>query len=221
MTSPLTRRQFLRSALPGLHLTFGQAAVPSELLVIVFLRGGWDALNVVPPLAGPDRGLYEQARPGIKITASALLPLDERFGLHPALAPLFDLYQAKHMAVVHAVGLDYDTRSHFDAQEFIELGTPGKKSTPTGWLTRALQTNGGTPGLLPVAALPSQPTSLLGTDVTVSLSSLDDLSQWDEGNLAAQQAALDSLYAGGDLLAQTGRDTLAAVRAVAALTAEK
>ncbi|MFN8386485.1 MAG: hypothetical protein U0X92_08725 [Anaerolineales bacterium] len=100
------------------------------------MRGGWDALNVVPPMAGDDRGFYELARPNIKI--SNLLPLNDQFGLHPALAPLHGLYQQGKMAVVHAVGLNYDTRSHFDAMEYIELGTPGQKSTTSGWITRLL-----------------------------------------------------------------------------------
>ena len=110
-TSKFTRRNFLQgcsaaiAGLAGARLTnvaFAQQGSPTDTLVVVFLRGGWDALNVVPPREGDDRGYYENARPDIKITD--LLPLNDQFGMHPALAPLHGLYQAGKMAVVHAVG---------------------------------------------------------------------------------------------------------------------
>ena len=122
-TPKLTRRNFLQgcsaaiAAMAGARLTnvaFAQQDRPTDTLVVVFLRGGWDALNVIPPIGGDDRGFYETARPDIKI--SNLLQLNDQFGMHPALAPLHGLYQDGKMAVVHAVGLNYDTRSHFDAQ---------------------------------------------------------------------------------------------------------
>ena len=114
----------------------------NDILVVVFLRGGWDALNVVPPMAGADRGYYEAARAELQVPANgegSALPLDGQFGLHPALAPLHDLYTNGSLALVHAAGLTSDTRSHFDAMQFIELGTPGEKNTASGWITRHLE----------------------------------------------------------------------------------
>ncbi len=223
----LTRRQFLQgcssaiAALAGARLTslaYAAPDNPSDALVVVFLRGGWDALNVVPPLQGEDRGLYEKARPTIQIPARSLLNLNDQFGLHPALAPLHNLYQDGKMGIIHAAGLDYDTRSHFDAMEFMELGTPGNKSTATGWITRHLQSAPlPVSGLLPVACAPSQPSALLGNAAAISLSSPDDLSQWDNGFLAEQQTALRRLYAGGSVLHQSGLRTLDALSAIAPL----
>ena len=114
----ITRRQFLVgcsaaiASLAGARLTSLAFASPLEtfntdILVVVFLRGGCDGLNIVPPIAGPDRGHYETARPVLKIPASgqnAALPLDQQFGLHPAAAPLHELYQDGKLAIVHAAG---------------------------------------------------------------------------------------------------------------------
>jgi uncharacterized protein (DUF1501 family) len=97
----LPRRQFLQgcsyaiASMAGARLTnlsFAPQGHNADTLVVVFLRGGWDALNVVPPLQGDDRGFYEKARPDLKITD--LLQLNDQFGLHPSLNPLYDLYQA-------------------------------------------------------------------------------------------------------------------------------
>jgi uncharacterized protein (DUF1501 family) len=227
----LSRRNFLQgcsyaiAALAGARLTnlaYAAPDDPADTLVVVFLRGGWDALNVVPPLMGADRGWYEKARPGVKIPERRLINLNDQFGLHPALAPLHELYQDGKMGIVHAVGLDYDTRSHFDAMEFIELGTPGSKATTSGWVTRHLQTApGGSSGLLPAVAAPSQPTSLLGMTATVSMSNPSDLSQWDNGLLGEQQAALRKLYRGDSLLHQSGLRTLDAVATVAPLNEQE
>ena len=131
------------------------------------------------------------------------------FGLHPAMKPLYELYQAGQMGIVTAVGLDYDTRSHFDAIEFIELGTPGNKATTSGWITRMLQTASTNQiSLLPVVSAPSQPTSLLDNTVVVSMNQMGDLSQWDNGYLAEQQNALERIYTGNGFVKQVGRRTL-------------
>jgi uncharacterized protein (DUF1501 family) len=218
-TKVLPRRNFLQgcsyaiASMAGARLTnlaFSQNN-PADTMVVVFLRGGWDALNVVPPLQGDDRGIYEKARPDIKI--SDLLQLNDQFGLHPALAPLHDLYQAGKMGVVHAVGLDHDTRSHFDAQEFIELGTPGSKSTTSGWITRYLQGVGAS-SILPVLSTTGQPTSLLNFTPTVSLSTPSEFSQWDNGLVESQQRALRQMYSGDSLLHRAGARTLDALNIV-------
>jgi uncharacterized protein (DUF1501 family) len=222
-TTILTRRNFLQgcsyaiASMAGARLTnlaFSEQDNLADTMVVVFLRGGWDALNVVPPLQGDDRGFYEKARPNLKI--SDLLPLNDQFGLHPALAPLHGLYQAGKMGIVHAVGLDYDTRSHFDAQEFIELGTPGSKNTTSGWITRYLQGVGAS-SILPVLSTSGQPTSLLNFTPTVNLNTPSDFSQWDNGLVASQQKALRQLYNGDSLLHRAGARTLDALNIVSPL----
>ncbi len=222
-----SRRQFLQgcsyaiASMAGARLTnlgFSRQENSSDTLVVVFLRGGWDALNVVPPIQGDDRGFYEKARPNIKITD--LLQLNDQFGLHPSLGPLHDLYQAGKMGVVHAVGLNHDTRSHFDAQEFIELGTPGLKNTTSGWITRHLQETG-VSSILPVLSTAGQPTSLLNFVPTVNLSTPADFSQWDNGLLASQQNALRQLYNGSSLLHRAGSRTLDALGIVSPLVAQE
>ncbi len=226
-TPILPRRNFLQgcsyaiASMAGARLTnlaFSEQNNPADTMVVVFLRGGWDALNVVPPLQGDDRGIYEKARPDIKI--SDLLQLNDQFGLHPALAPLHDLYQAGKLGVVHAVGLDHDTRSHFDAQEFIELGTPGSKSTTSGWITRYLQGVGAS-SILPVLSTTGQPTSLLNFTPTVSLGTPADFSQWDNGLVASQQQALRQLYSGDTLLHRAGARTLDALNIVSPIVEQE
>jgi uncharacterized protein (DUF1501 family) len=227
MPAPLfTRRNFLQgcsyaiASMAGARLTnlaFAQDDT-SDALVVIFLRGGWDALNVVPPREGDDRGFYEKARPNIKITN--LLPLDDRFGLHPALAPLHDLYQAGKLGVVHAVGLDHDTRSHFDAQEFIELGTPGQKSTASGWITRHLQTTN-VASILPALSTSGSPSSLLNYTPTVNLNTPSDFSLWDNGLAESQQNSLRQMYNDDTLLHRAGARTLDALGIVSPLVEQE
>lgn len=220
----LTRRQFLQgcssaiAAMAGAKLTnlaFAKQDNPGDTLVVVFLRGGWDALNVVSPIEGDDRGFYEKARPDIKI--ENLLRLNDQFGLHPAMAPLYDLYQQGKAGIVHAVGLNYDTRSHFDAQEYIELGTPGAKNTASGWITRHLQASG-TSSILPVVSTSGQPTSVLNFVPTVSLSTPDEFSLWDAGLRTSHMNALRTLYSGESMLHRAGARTLEALDIVSPLT---
>ncbi len=108
-------------------------------LVVILLRGAVDGLNVVVPYADPG---YAAARPSIALARpgaeGGVLDLDGRFGLHPALAPLLPLWQQRRLAFVHAAGSPDATRSHFDAQDYMESATPGRKSTPDGWLNRLL-----------------------------------------------------------------------------------
>jgi uncharacterized protein (DUF1501 family) len=145
----LTRRIFLRngafalvgtSAVPAfltrtLHAQTAAAQAQGKTLVVIFQRGAADGLNLVVPYR---ESSYYQLRPTIGIPAHQVLPLDGSFGLHPALQPLKPLWDQGHLAVVHAVGSPDPTRSHFDAQDFMETGTPGVKVTPDGWLNRAL-----------------------------------------------------------------------------------
>lgn len=112
-----------------------------KLLVAIFQRGAVDGLNMVVPFG---ERTYYAVRPSIAIPRPAsgdqsAVDLDGFFALHPRLAPFKPLYDARQLAVVHACGSPDNTRSHFDAQDYMESGTPGVKSTPDGWLNRVLQ----------------------------------------------------------------------------------
>jgi uncharacterized protein (DUF1501 family) len=143
--NPLTRRDFLRRA-GALGVSFGLAgpalaaaargAKGSPALVAVYLRGGADWLNMVVPWKDDD---YQSVRPTIRLTEDeSLARLDSEFALHPALAPLAPLYEAKQLAPVVATGSPHGTRSHFDAQDFMERAAPGLRNVTTGWLSRFL-----------------------------------------------------------------------------------
>ena len=149
----ISRRVFLKSggvAMIGMSTipAFLQrvvAATPSDSskkLIVLFQRGAADGLNIVVPFAEPN---YYKIRPTIAIpqpragVENTALDLDGFFGLHPSLAPLLPLYQKKQLAIVHAAGSPDTSRSHFDAQDYMESGTPGVKATDDGWLNRALQ----------------------------------------------------------------------------------
>jgi uncharacterized protein (DUF1501 family) len=145
----ITRRTFLKggalaavgtAALPSFltRAAFGaaQGSAPSKRLVVIFQRGAADGLNIVVPHAEP---AYYAMRPSIAIPRQKVIDLNGFFGLHPSLAPLKPLWDQGHLAIVHAAGSPDTTRSHFDAQDYMESGTPGVKSTSDGWLNRALQ----------------------------------------------------------------------------------
>lgn len=220
-----TRRGFMigcsaaiASMTGGLSFTaFGAAeAEPNQdILVTIFLRGGMDGLNVVPPLAGNDRGFYEEKRPNIKIPSASLLKLDDRFGLHPAATALHELYQDKRVAVVHAAGLTSDTRSHFDAMQYMELGTPDKKSSTNGWLARHLHTAGNLPEEIIMPAMSAgslQPTSLAGSRESIGMRSPSDFSlngHWRHGDW--QRQAMRQMYTGNSWLHESGMKTLNAL----------
>jgi uncharacterized protein (DUF1501 family) len=110
--------------------------VPNRRLVVVFQRGAADGLNIVVPYREKN---YYSMRPSIAIPEKQVVDLDGFFGLHPSMAAFKPLYDQGHLAIVHAAGSPDMSRSHFDAQDFMESGTPGVKSTYDGWLNRALQ----------------------------------------------------------------------------------
>src|ERR1700693_3745118 len=148
----ISRRYFIKNG--GLAM-LGMAALPTFLqravaasaspnkkkMVVLFQRGAMDGLNVVVPFAEPN---YYHLRPTIAIpqprsgAADAAIDLDGFFGLHPSLSPLQPLFENGQLAIVQAVGSPDPTRSHFDAQDFMESGTPGVRATDDGWLNRAL-----------------------------------------------------------------------------------
>ena len=191
-----------------------------EVLVVLFLRGGMDGLTLVPPIGGSDRGHYESARPDLAVPLTgpdAALPLAGQFGLHPSAAPLLDLYQDGKLAIVQAAGMTEPNRSHFESMEFMELGTPGVSTTPTGWLTRHLASSDCLPAeaIMPTLAMGDlQQASLRGDYETVNLASPDSFNLHTGPWLwrSPQRTALRSLYQSGDSLAHTtGAQALDAV----------
>lgn len=160
------------------------AAGNNEILVVVFLRGGCDGLSLVSPYTDPR---YRQARGNLALPESGAyqaLSIDPKnssysgrsgFGLHPAAQALHELYTGANapLAIVHACGLNDDTRSHFDAMDYIERGTPGNKNTGSGWISRHLNLVNPTGTLPAVSAGATVPTSLLNDGQAVSVNDLN------------------------------------------------
>src|SRR5260370_12288525 len=181
----VSRRAFLKnggvamigmSTLPGfLRRAIAATPMPNrKKLVVLFQRGAADGLNIVVPFAEPN---YYRIRPTIAIPQPrqggelAALDLDGFCGLHPSLAPLMPLFRKQQLAIVHAAGSPDTTRSHFDAQDYMESGTPGVKSTDDGWLNRALQVDP-EPGASPFRAVamgPNLPLTLRGSAPAIAL----------------------------------------------------
>ncbi len=165
-------------------------------LVVLFQRGAADGLNIVVPFAEPN---YYRLRPSIAIpqprrgTGDTAIDLNGFFALHPSLAPLAPLYQKNELAIVHAAGSPDPTRSHFDAQDYMESGTPGVKSTDDGWLDRALTTlpeQNASP-FRAVAMGPNLPRMLRGSTGAIAL---PDLRQF---KVQPQSAAMANVVEGG------------------------
>src|SRR5215831_3336381 len=202
-----SRRFFMKQggiALVGLSTmpAFLQRAIavtPSagkKQLVVLFQRGAADGLNTVVPFAEPN---YYRMRPTIAIPqprrggGEAAIDLDGFFGLHPALASFVPLFQKNQLAIVHAAGSPDPTRSHFDAQDYMESGTPGLKATQDGWLDRALGTipeENASP-LRAVAMGPNLPRMLQGSTGAIAI---PDLRQF---KVQPQSAAMASVAEGG------------------------
>ena len=208
---------FLRRTAFGMQLP---AARKGKVLICLFQRGAADALNVVVPHG--ERAYY-QLRPSIAIPqpmngrgTAAALDLDGFFGLHPSLAPLKPLWDRGLLAPIHAVGSPSTTRSHFDAQDYMESGTPDAKGTTDGWLNRYLAATGTceeckvTP-FRAVAMTPQTPRILEGSSPAVAMSSLDEFAVRSGGD---QTARLEALYRTGstDLVHGTGKEMFEAVK---------
>ncbi len=177
-------------------------------LVVIFLRGGADGLTLAPPLE--DDG-YHNARPQLRIRKGDALPLNDQFGLHPDLAPLLPFYHAGQLALIHAVGSEDTTRSHFEAQDLMEQGGPAGG----GWLGRYLRQTprAGSNPLAAVALGTSAPESLRGAPASVVLDSLDAFSFGDSG--AEYLSRLETLYQKDSSdLGRIGCDALTAVHKI-------
>lgn len=243
----LTRRQFLQASAAGgalaalpagiTRLAFARPQAELATLIIVFLRGGCDGLSLVPPTGGADRGHYELARPQLQIPlggADAALPLggtNGRWGLHPRAGALHDLYADGHLAVVLGTGMPAPvTRSHFNAQITMELGTPGLTGSGRGWLTRHLASMSLPPGtLLPAVSAGSlTATSLLGAGDAVTMASGTEFrintSAWGwntadnydppPSGFAGLVETLPGIWAGSGALERAGQETLAALELI-------
>jgi uncharacterized protein (DUF1501 family) len=223
-----TRRTFLKAgacalvalgSVPRFLVRAAEAAAGRrKALVAIFQRGAVDGLAMVAPYGDP---VYAAARPGIALRPprrgddERAIDLDGFFALHPALAPLLPLWQAGTLAVVHACGSPDATRSHFDAQDYMETGTPGVKSTPDGWLARAVKRRpaGGSP-LRAVAVGPSLPRILRGDAGAVSLQTIESFDLRVAPAHAGMGRGFESLYAQGarDVLHGAAREAFEAMR---------
>src|SRR5438270_13988851 len=183
----ITRRVFLKN---GALAIVGTSAIPSFLtravyaadtvapgkkrLIVLFQRGAADGLNIVVPHG---EQAYYGMRPTINIPRNAVIDLDGFFGLHPSMAAFQPLWKQRHLAIVHAAGSPDPTRSHFDAQDFMESGTPGVKVTEDGWLNRtvhSLPASSDKSALRAIALGPALPRILSGSEPAVAVSNLND-----------------------------------------------
>jgi uncharacterized protein (DUF1501 family) len=235
----ITRRIFLRngalavvgtSALPSFltRAAFGAAdpGIRNKRLVLIFQRGAADGLNIVVPYGEPS---YYAMRPTINIPKKSVLDLDGFFGLHPAMESFQPLWKQKHLAIVHATGSPDPTRSHFDAQDFMESGTPGIKITDDGWLNRALHDlPGGLPGkdgndkaaaFRAISLGPSLPRILSGKEPAIAVNNLNDFSVGGKGASATANAnSFEAMYdhSVDTVLHGTGQETFDAVKTLKA-----
>ncbi|MBV9778688.1 MAG: DUF1501 domain-containing protein, partial [Acidobacteriaceae bacterium] len=225
-----SRRLFLKSSALAM---FGAGSVPGwlaralyakdapggrkKILIAIFQRGAVDGLNVVVPHGEP---AYYSSRPSIAIprpdgTENTAIDLDGRFGLHPALRSLKPLWEKKQLAIVEAVGSPDPTRSHFDAQDYMESGTPGVKATYDGWLNRALLPETHPSPLRAISLSADLPRSLCGKNEAVAISSIGDFQVRD----ARAAGVFESMYGttSDQVLNGTGRETFEAIKIMQSL----
>ncbi len=234
----LTRRVFLRGsaiAMVGmgqvpLWLARASAAegAKRKTLVAIFLRGAADGLNIVVPFGDPQ---YRELRPILGLQPprpqdenqnngpfGPVIDLDGKFGLHASLRPFKELWDKKQLAIVEATGSPDPSRSHFDAQDYMESGTPGK--TGNGWLNRALGDPGSGSSPLRAVALSNRvPRTLRGDYEAVALGNVQDFAISDEERLAI----LQNMYSltPDATLRRTGKDAFEAMKMIQSMTKER
>ena len=222
-----TRRVFLKNSALAI---FGVGAIPSwlsrsvyagdvhgkrrkKILIAIFQRGAVDGLNMVVPFGEPR---YYQLRPSIAIpkpdgTPASAVDLDGFFGLHPSLASLKPMFDARHLAIVDAVGSPDPTRSHFDAQDYMESGTPGLKATGDGWMNRALLKPVGPASPLRAVSLGSGLSrTLRGPNDAIAVNNLNDFQVKDQKSAATFESMYDHSH--DTVLHGTGKETFSAVK---------
>jgi len=189
-----------------------------KTLIAIFQRGAVDGLNMVVPFGESN---YYSARPGIAIpkpdagNADSAISLDGFFGLHPQLTAFKPLWDSKRLAIVHAAGSPDNTRSHFDAQDYMESATPGMKSTHDGWLNRYLQFKEDKEhsSFRAVAITKTMPRVLQGPAPAVAMSSIADFGIRDGKASAEMQNGFEAMYSHkvNDSLVEMGHETFEAV----------
>jgi uncharacterized protein (DUF1501 family) len=227
----MTRRIFLKNgslALVSLGFapvfiarTAQAAEARKKVLVAIFQRGAVDGLNMVVPFGDPS---YYKARPTIAIpkpgqrigNEEGAIDLDGYFGLNPRMAPLAPLFKEGELAIVHACGSHDPTRSHFDAQDFMESGTPGVKSTRDGWLNRYLHNKEHEQAspFRAVALAPQLPRTLQGTAPALAIGQLSQFGVRGGrgGDMIASGFEAQYAQAADSLLAPTGKEAFDAVK---------
>jgi len=234
---PITRRVFLRNSAVAV---VGTAAVPAFLtraayaaqslgiknkrLVVIFQRGAADGLNIVVPHA--ERAYYAM-RPSINIPRNAVIDLDGFFGLHPSLSPFEPLWNQRQLAIVHAAGSPDPSRSHFDAQDFMESGTPGVKATDDGWLNRTLRSlpdSDANSAFRAIAMGPQLPRILSGSEPAVALNDINDFGVGGRNpNAMPISNTFEAMYdqSVDSVLHGTGQETFEAVKMLKAADPSK
>ncbi len=224
-----SRRVFLKSSALAM---FGLGSVPCwlsravyaadtsrrrKILITIFQRGAVDGLNVVVPHA---EAAYYALRPTIaiprpKANDAGAIDLDGHFGLHPALRKLKPLWDARQLAIVEAVGSPDPTRSHFDAQDYMESGTPGLKATADGWLNRAMLREAQPSPIRAISLSPDLPRTLRGRNDALAMGSINDFQIRD----AQAAASFESMYGASadQVLNGTARETFEAVKIMQSL----
>src|SRR5579862_1066248 len=233
MEYSMNRRIFLKSsalAMVGVGSTpawlsraLYAADAPSprkKLLVAIFQRGAVDGLNVVVPFGEKS---YYSLRPNLAIprpdrTENSAIDLNGFFGLHPALSPLKPIYDSGKLAIVHAVGSPDPTRSHFDAQDYMESGTPGRKATSDGWLNRALPAEKVVSPVRAVSLGTGLPRALRGHNDAVAISNLNNFQVHDTLGAATFESMYDNTL--DQALNGAGRETFEAVKLVQSIQAQ-
>ncbi len=228
----MTRRVFLKNgslALVSLGFTPAFIARSAEaaqtrqkILVAIFQRGAVDGLNMIVPFG--DRNYYT-LRPTIAIPKPGeqrgadvgAIDLDGFFGLHPRMDVLAPYFRRGELAIVHAAGSHDDTRSHFDAQDYMESGTPGVKSTRDGWLNRYLHAKDHAERSSPfraVALTQGLPRSLQGTAPALAIGQLGQfgIRAGSDGDMMASGFEAQYAQAADALLGSTGKEAFDAVR---------
>lgn len=206
--------EFLHQFAKGANRAAGSAR--KKVLVTVFQRGAVDGLNVVVPHADSE---YYDLRPTIAVPrpgkTDGAIDLDGHFGLHPSMKPLEALWASKQLAIIQAVGSPDNTRSHFDAQDYMESGTPGYKATRDGWLNRALQaTSSKDDSPFRAVSMTAQlPRSLYGRAPSVAMTNLADFSI--KAGIYSQdlKGGFEGIYQQNakDSLGEMGKETFEAV----------
>lgn len=228
----MNRRFFLKSGSVALASVGMSLSAPSFLerialgetktgkrktLIAIFQRGAVDGLNMVVPFGESN---YYELRPSIAIAkpaagnAETAIDLDGFFGLHPSMSAFKPLWDSKRLAIIHASGSPDNTRSHFDAQDYMESGTPGLKSTSDGWLNRYLQNKKDSERSLfrAVSFTKTMPRVLQGRESAVAMSSISDFQIRGGKSSANLQGGFEAIYAReNDSLAGMGRETFEAV----------